>query len=198
MNSRNEKIDIIRGVAVFLVLWGHCIQYFLISDFDFYKNWTYKMIYSFHMPLFMIVSGYLFFYSVNKYNLYKLCISRMKSLGLPLIIWGCVYNLIIQLIYVLLRQQSFSIYQIFKAFFSSWFIWSVLVLSIMVAVIEKKSNGFYKKIISYVVGIVCIAFLPYSENNLFMFPFFLFGYYINKMGGEKGQFGRVRKYNYVL
>ena len=67
-NSRNNFIDIIKGVAIFLMLWGHVIQYCVAkTNIDFYENWVFKFIYSFHMPLFMLVSGYLFFYSFSYY-----------------------------------------------------------------------------------------------------------------------------------
>ena len=88
MEKRNKTIDIIRGFAVFLVLWGHVIQYFTIDGFAFYDNYLYKLIYSFHMPLFMIVSGYLFFNSVSKHSFRTLISKRVKSLGWAMIIWG--------------------------------------------------------------------------------------------------------------
>lgn len=52
----------VKGVAVFLMLWGHCIQYCAMDSFDCFGNVVYKAIYSFHMPLFMLISGYLYFF----------------------------------------------------------------------------------------------------------------------------------------
>ena len=55
---RNKTIDIIKGIAIFLVVLGHVIQFrFLPESFD--ENYLFRMIYSFHMPLFMFLSGYL-------------------------------------------------------------------------------------------------------------------------------------------
>lgn len=64
-SSRNLLIDFMRGIAICLVVLGHNIQYgsgrnFLVSS-DFYNNSVFKLIYSFHMPLFALIAGYVFF-----------------------------------------------------------------------------------------------------------------------------------------
>ena len=62
IRNRNYYIDAAKGLAIFLMLWGHCIQSCVVgSDVDFFENTVFKAIYSFHMPLFMLISGYLFF-----------------------------------------------------------------------------------------------------------------------------------------
>ena len=48
---RIAYIDILKGVAAFLVVLGHIVTY----DADFHR--LYNVIYSFHMPLFMFLSG---------------------------------------------------------------------------------------------------------------------------------------------
>lgn len=53
MKSRNEYIDIAKGIAIFLVVWGHVIKYTLPTGNDIYN-----LIYSFHMPVFFCISGY--------------------------------------------------------------------------------------------------------------------------------------------
>ena len=180
MEKRNKEIDIIKGIATLLVLWGHSIQYFSLDNFSFYENWMFRGIYSFHMPLFMIVSGYLFFYSKKRHSFRKLCISRIKSLGGPLIIWGGCYGFITQSVRSIFYHEPISYYNLGKEFFANWFIWSVLIISINVAVIENICDICLKKIIAYALSVIFLSLLPCSENNLFMFPFFVFGYYANK------------------
>lgn len=53
--SREEKWDFLRGIAIFLVLLGHSIQW---TDPEWQHNLLFEGIYSFHMPLFMFISGY--------------------------------------------------------------------------------------------------------------------------------------------
>lgn len=68
--SRNQLIDVAKGIAILLVLLGHSIQYAsgasYYSSGAFYSNWFFKFIYSFHMPLFMVISGYLFSFSIRR------------------------------------------------------------------------------------------------------------------------------------
>ena len=69
INKRNENIDIIKGIAVILMVYGHCLQYGVNGKIDYFNMLCFKIIYSFHMPLFTIVSGYLLGKSLLKYNL---------------------------------------------------------------------------------------------------------------------------------
>lgn len=61
--NRQSEFDIIKAFAIFLVLWGHCIQHLLSSDPK--EDEMYRLIYSFHMPLFMMVSGYFCTHALN-------------------------------------------------------------------------------------------------------------------------------------
>lgn len=80
MNKRIEIIEILQCIAVLLVVLGHSIEtphsnilfFHLLHDF----------IYSFHMPLFMLISGYLF-YNDNKKRAYLQFIKH-KAEGLLL------------------------------------------------------------------------------------------------------------------
>lgn len=65
MEKRNHNIDIIKGIAIYCVLWGHCIQC-MAGDVDFFNIKAITFIYSFHMPLFALISGYLFFRTSQK------------------------------------------------------------------------------------------------------------------------------------
>ena len=70
MEQKNRLfINVLRGAAVFLMLWGHAIQYCSADTFDFFENTAFKTIYSFHMPFFMLISGYLFYFSFRKKDL---------------------------------------------------------------------------------------------------------------------------------
>lgn len=53
--NRNSTIDAIKGFAISLVVLGHVLQSHLPSPTE---DCLYRIIYSFHMPLFMLVSGW--------------------------------------------------------------------------------------------------------------------------------------------
>lgn len=52
---RNLRLDALRGLAIILVVLGHAVQFSMV-DFD--NSRLFEWIYSFHMPLFMFISGY--------------------------------------------------------------------------------------------------------------------------------------------
>jgi fucose 4-O-acetylase-like acetyltransferase len=52
-------IDLLKGFVTLLVVWGHSIENFK-NGIDFWHNPVWEYIYSFHMPLFYMLSGFLF------------------------------------------------------------------------------------------------------------------------------------------
>ena len=75
--KRIEFIDSLKGFAILLVLWGHSIQY-LCSGIDFFQNFIFKIIYSFHMPLFFLISGF-FFHSALKLHFKDFFLKKLFS-----------------------------------------------------------------------------------------------------------------------
>ena len=84
-NKRDNNIDAIKGVAILLVIIGHILQYILYSD-SFDQNIFFRIIYSFHMPLFMFVSGYVIPLSHNIQDLNWLK-KRAHKLLIPFLFW---------------------------------------------------------------------------------------------------------------
>lgn len=64
MVKRIEYIDIARGIGILLVVLGH-------NDFGYISPFGYKLIYSFHMPLFFSLSGYFLNASVPFWQYFK-------------------------------------------------------------------------------------------------------------------------------
>lgn len=72
--------DLVKGLAIFLMLWGHCIQYCAQEAAGYLTDIVFKTIYTFHMPLFMLVSGYLFSYSFRKRSMAELLPHRILGM----------------------------------------------------------------------------------------------------------------------
>ena len=79
--QRNVYLDLVKGIAVCLVVLGHCIQFGSGAKYletgAFFENTIFRVIYSFHMPVFMMISGYLFSYSIRKYSFVELIKTRI-------------------------------------------------------------------------------------------------------------------------
>lgn len=84
--SRNEWLDVAKGIAIILMVFGH-------TGFSTYWVW---FIYAFHMPLFFIASGWTS--NWTKYNIRKFIFHKMRTLLLPFIIYSCIVLIISDLI----------------------------------------------------------------------------------------------------
>ena len=90
MAKRLIGIDVMQGIAMVLVVLGHHL-------FNFMPEWYKEMfqwIYTFHMPLFIFISGFLIRYSykgVNGWKEYKQYVTkRLKKFFLPFLIVGTI------------------------------------------------------------------------------------------------------------
>lgn len=79
-SGRSVPLDMLKAFAIFLVCWGHGIQYF--SSTPYYEQPVYRVIYSFHMPLFMAMVGY-FSSSLLERNFWSGLMKRFNSLIIP-------------------------------------------------------------------------------------------------------------------
>lgn len=85
-NTRVEYIDLIKGIAIYLVVIGHVIE--RVYDINYLNSPLVNVLYCFHMPLFMFVSGFL----AGKANLtFKMVIKKAFVLLLPFTFVGGLY-----------------------------------------------------------------------------------------------------------
>lgn len=82
--NRVPYIDISRFLAIFLVLVGHIVD----SDTSIKT-----VVYSFHMPLFFLLSGMVYKDRDDslKNNLQLFFCKKMRTIVFPYILWGCIY-----------------------------------------------------------------------------------------------------------
>ena len=84
-------VDVLKLFTIYLVLWGHAIMHF---QPDNQSSIIFQTIYSFHMPLFMMLSGY-FATSSMPLNAKEFFPKKFRQLLLPCISWGVVCWLVI-------------------------------------------------------------------------------------------------------
>lgn len=188
INNRNDFIDYLKGVAIFLVIWGHAIQYSPHNNFDFLLNSVFIFIYSFHMPLFMFISGYLYLYSFKNRSFKKVLQNRFFQLIIPIMSWSLVYNFL-QFVIKFKSLQNTNFFRQISIFFISyikslpyelWFLWAVFYCSIITIICK---SFFKDNIYSYIIIFVIMLLIPDNLNSQmvkFMFPYFAVGYLYNK------------------
>lgn len=110
--ARSMTIDYLKALAILLVVVGHCVQTGSGTDFFvkglYYDNIVYKLIYSFHMPLFMLISGYLFSVSAGRAEFKAVLVKKLRTLLLPLLAWTLVFELMMLAVRVCTGEAAFS------------------------------------------------------------------------------------------
>ncbi len=82
MKGRNKELDLLKGFAIFLMVFDHVGWGDIVHTY----------IQSFHMPLFFVVSGYLW---NNEYSVAEVAKKRAKSVMIPYASFATFYMLLL-------------------------------------------------------------------------------------------------------
>jgi fucose 4-O-acetylase-like acetyltransferase len=186
---RNEYIDYLRGLLVFLVTYGHTIQYVTYQNNApaFFNDPIFKLIYIFHMPLFMVVSGFVSFYAIERSSAFDTIEKRFHQLIVPIISWAVISRTALAFTQLdvkdsktfesLLLLPKLIVHATLEGF---WFLWCVFG-SILIILILKRLD--FNRFLGLLLTSFVILFLPESGNLYlfkYMFPFFCAGYLLSK------------------
>ncbi|MBQ0049895.1 MAG: acyltransferase family protein [Bacteroidales bacterium] len=173
------EFDILKGFAIFAVIYTHCMQYLFDSSFD---NPLYNFIYSFHMPLFMIVSGILSFRKIYDRGKQSLPIKR-----LPLLIPAFVFGGLLMGGGIIVGK-TVSLSDVLQLPFTFWFLSALFVCT---CVYWMASLICRSQLINLLVLSGVSLLLPIGEYNKFMMPFIGIGLCL----AQYGIVDRMRKIN---
>ena len=195
INTQLDYIDLCKAIGILLVILGHTYG---IPDL------LYKIIYSFHMPLFFIISGFL--YNEKKYSQYKLLnfiIKRFKNYLIPYFAFGFI-NLFLQILWnIFILKENITLDFILHNLkgiilcYSDksnmpncspiWFLMCLFVSSIIFFIILKYANSFSLYIFifcmfsSYFIYLFANYNIPWKISTSLMAVFFMYlGYIIRK------------------
>jgi fucose 4-O-acetylase-like acetyltransferase len=179
MEKRILYLDLVKAFAILCVVWGHSIQY--MSNNNFFTNPTFEFIYSFHMPLFMILSGYFFSSSLNL-SFLLLLKNKFHQLILPIISWSLLIASFFYIGHWIIAHEAHPIQHFFnnveKNFIESlWFLKSLFSCYI-VSYIGIKT--FRKDWIACMLTILYFLIFPSPFMERFMLPFFWVGIFLKK------------------
>lgn len=182
MKQRILFWDITKSFAIFLVVWGHCLQNMTTTGNYFSTSLTCEVIISFHMALFMLVSGYFAYSSLSK-PFGDVMKKRAVQLLLPSVTWF----LIIRSMSLMASGQLFSMYGLKELITGSltslWFLKALFVCYLIVMI----GASLYRKSIYllpiYIIGVYAIGEQLNYSSTISMLPFFLGGLILRKYEG---------------
>lgn len=182
MLKRSVTLDCIKGILILLVVLGHALQYGYGKDYQlhglFYGDFLFRAIYCFHMPLFMFISGYLF-YKSNQKPFVKVVLSKLKAVGIPYI----SYATFIIIINCLFSQSHFYLSHYMKMIrmgIEMWFLWALIVSCLIVSLVTCFVNK-NRILVALILCFICIISLFISDETIipqhkFVFFYFILGY----------------------
>lgn len=190
--QRDGTLDAAKAILAYLVILGHCILHGNIDGEGVVDESSILLhsIYAFHMPLFMMISGYLTEGSIRAHGMR--IIKKRRKLLKPLFAFAaasCMGSVAVSLASGGFMRGKEGLEGIFpgfasvvslfaeKFFMNYWFLWAVFYLTVIMALIHR---FFYRKrAIAYAVLLLACLFTPDGfnlANYKFMLPFMIVGY----------------------
>ena len=180
--------DALKGVLIILVVLGHSIQASMIKlEISFIDDYLWNLIYSFHMPAFIAVSGFLAFRKTvvggGKNEWASFAWRRLRQLIIPFLLWSVAlffvnHNVTHYYDYMLYPQRSL------------WFLWALFFIAIIFAgvdiiAVRLKVKQELAMLICWLLLVVCMFLMPDAkllgvEYVTYYFLYYLLGYYMNK------------------
>lgn len=181
MNSKNRicGIDVLKGGLIILVVIGHAIQYSL-PEGACYNCLLWNLIYSFHMPAFMAISGFLCYYSQNT-NYFNIIKRRSYQLLFPYIIWS---------LFLCVIREDIDFWEIFtdpgRLFWFLWVLYIITLLFLFAKYVSEKLIVKFNYTVTFlslllVGGMVIMNLKSFGYNLIsYYFLFYVCGYFCNK------------------
>ena len=177
--QRDTYWDTIKALLIFLVVLGHAVQHFMYmakDSMDFWSDPVFKGIYIFHMPLFMLISGFFAAKSISKHGRASV-LRYLQRLALPCVGMG--------LIFLVLTPPNESF---FRSFYDGcrflWFLIVVFECVIFYLIMQLGRSTWYKAAmfifpipfaIFYKNAPDVLQFFPHKYQFTYLWPFFVLG-----------------------
>jgi len=172
---RDNRIDSIKGFLIILVILGHLIGSCgsgIMND----KAWLF--IYTFHMPLFILISGYFSKKRVSSSDFFKSLLPIVK----PLV----VFQVINVFLHCIIFRDSLRLSYLLVPYWTLWYLLSLIFWRIMT---QYSPKCLHNRPLFYLCGATVVALffglLPHGrvlsiQRTFYFYPFFLLGFYMRQ------------------
>ncbi|MDD2943445.1 MAG: CapA family protein, partial [bacterium] len=164
--KRDPYFDNLKGILIFFVVLAHYLILYVDGDVASDKiKILYYFVYSFHMPLFVFISGYF------SKDVHKARSEAFKKLFVPF----CFFNAVMS---VTISPDQF-LNNIFTPLYVHWYLLALFAWRMVLADIVKVRNIFAISLLAA----IAVGFIPSADNFLSIgrivsfLPFFLLGFY---------------------
>ena len=163
--KRDLTIDTLKGFLVLLVIFGHLIGSLKVSGGEAIWN----LIYTFHMPLFVLISGYL---------------SKREKLNVATILKPLLAFQLINVLTLSVLGHEFTYTYVLIPYWTLWYLLSLVFWRIILKYtpdsLLNRPNVYLS--ITIIAALMIGVILPYGrilsiQRTITFLPFFLMGYY---------------------
>ncbi|OCA89801.1 acyltransferase family protein [Bacillus sp. FJAT-27986] len=179
MRQRESYFDNAKVILMFFVVFGHILRTYIDQNETIYALYT--TIYTFHMPAFILLSGF-FAKGFNKKG-------YIKKLSTKLILPYLLFQVIYTIYYYYLFDKSTLKFEALEPNWSLWFLLSLFFWNLMLFVFTK-----FKPLVGIGLAIPLALLVGYIDTistylslsrTFVFFPFFLIGYHSQKEHFQK-------------
>lgn len=134
-NNRSVFFDQLKGILIVFVILGH-VMAICPKDGGINSSILYLIIYSFHMPLFVGISGY---FSVNSYkkSFNQMIASRVKRLMVPLFLYSTILFLLYYISGTYNNDLLSPLHKLYNCYVSYWYLINIVVLTTLFWLVKK-------------------------------------------------------------
>ena len=183
--TRDRQLDAIKGFAIVLVVIGHVTAF--VNPENIKNNLLFNLIYSFHIPLFFFISGYLVFgrFGPTTFTWIK---KKFRQLIVPYILFTIFYFFILFGFSI----NTITIKSVFRALISytipdsAWFLpvlfESFLILVLLInadKVIGKSSFIIFFLFVSFFLSSISLDAIPAVNQIIVYTPYVIIGYLVS-------------------
>ncbi len=165
INGRLPVFDLLKTITMWLVIWCHCIAVLGHASWD---NEAYRFIYTFHMPLFIFISG---FFSFSSLHLSWKSLLRKKTVQLiiPGLVWGTIIVAMLSLLNSIdkLGEAPVPFYKY------SWFLKTLFICYVIAWIF--KANNTTNGVISFITLGLLLSHISMTIQIPLMYACFICG-----------------------
>ena len=185
MKNKIDWVDNAKGLGIVLVVFGHVWRGVfakgLLNSNDTFLFIDY-VIYSFHMPLFFLISGFFISNSFAKYGRKELIINKLKTIMYPYFIWS-VIQILINVLLSKYTNNSSDLWSILKVVYEPiapfWYLYSIF-LMYMLSAILKNIDIKLKIFIGAILYILPSTNIVLVDNLFNFYIYFVLGSFLFK------------------
>lgn len=185
--KRDKSFDIAKGFAIILMMYGH------LRYTEYNMDTVYSWIYSFHMPFFVYITGWLTV-ARTEGQIRRIC-KKAVGIFVPYVIWN-VIGYVVQINLGLVRETQYEFTRgmilgnNLNGNLPTWYLWSYFLISIFAVFILPLVDDIKKLVVLDVVSIALVFWivtLPEMQiyfrwkATLALLPFFITGYLLKKI-----------------